>query len=155
MLWQPSALGPTTLFWISCSRAIAAPLCFLPLSSSTYTSIRRSLTSRAVTQDNHTATQSTFASPCIPAHDTNITINGFDSSFRDTVNGTAITTLAVPITDNTTTIWFFDFNTCAEGGVGGINVNESSTATLDGFRVRVFPCFCPCPCLGSVGAAER
>ena len=79
-------------------------------------------------------TQSTFASPCIPAHDTNITINGFDSGFRDTVNGTAITNLVVPITDNST-IWFFDVNTCARGGVGGINVNDSSTETLDGFRV--------------------
>ena len=84
--------------------------------------------------DNHAATQSTFASPCIPAHDTNITINGFDSGFRDTVNGTAITNLVVPITDNST-IWFFDVNTCARGGVGGINVNDSSTETLDGFRV--------------------
>ena len=65
-------------------------------------------------------TQSTFASPCIPAHDTNITINGFDSGFRDTVNGMAITNLVVPITDNGTT-WFFDVNTCqrARGGVEG------------------------------------
>ncbi|EPT00318.1 hypothetical protein FOMPIDRAFT_1016617 [Fomitopsis schrenkii] len=31
------------------------------------------------------------------------------------------------------TIWFFDWNTCALGGVGGINVNESSTQTLAGF----------------------
>ena len=83
---------------------------------------------------NHTAIQSTFASPCIPAHDTNATINGFNSGFRDTVNGTAITNLPVQITDNST-IWFFDFNTCAEGGVGGININETSTETIDGFRV--------------------
>ncbi|TFK84538.1 hypothetical protein K466DRAFT_588850 [Polyporus arcularius HHB13444] len=85
------------------------------------------------TQGNHTATQSTFAGPCIPAHETNSTINGFDSGFRDTVNGTAITNLVVPITDNNT-IWFFDANTCAEGGVGGVNINDSSTETLDGFR---------------------
>ncbi|PPQ75182.1 hypothetical protein CVT26_008790 [Gymnopilus dilepis] len=85
------------------------------------------------TEGNHTATQSTFASPCIPAHITNSTINGFDSAFRDTVNGTAITQLSVPISDNSTTIWFFDFNTCAQGGVGAINVNDSSTETLDGF----------------------
>ncbi|KAI0692860.1 hypothetical protein C8T65DRAFT_617421 [Cerioporus squamosus] len=85
------------------------------------------------TQGNHTATQSTFAGPCIPAHETNVTINGFDSGFRDTVNGTAITNLVVPITDNST-IWFYDANTCAQGGVGGININDSSTETLDGFR---------------------
>ena len=83
---------------------------------------------------NHTATQSEFASPCIPAHDTNITVNGFDSGFRDTVNGTAITTLEVPVTSNDT-IRFYDVNTCALGGVGGSNVNESSLQTLAGFRV--------------------
>lgn len=84
---------------------------------------------------NHTVTQSTFASPCTPAHDTNITINGFDSGFRDTVNGTAITILSVPITPDLVneTIWFYDFNTCAEGGVGGINIDDNSTETLDGF----------------------
>ncbi|KAI0369037.1 hypothetical protein BV20DRAFT_423789 [Pilatotrama ljubarskyi] len=82
---------------------------------------------------NHSAIQSTFASPCIPAHETNITINGFNSGPRDTVNGTAITNLQVTITTNDT-IWFYDAATCAEGGVGGINVNESSTETLDGFR---------------------
>ncbi|KAI0645159.1 hypothetical protein C8Q79DRAFT_927401 [Trametes meyenii] len=85
------------------------------------------------TQGNHSAIQSTFASPCIPAHDTNATINGFDSGFRDTVNGTAITNLPVPVSSNAT-IWFFDAATCARGGVGGVNVNESSTETLDGFR---------------------
>ncbi|KAI0669605.1 hypothetical protein C8Q78DRAFT_188429 [Trametes maxima] len=85
------------------------------------------------TQGNHSAIQSTFASPCIPAHDTNATINGFDSGPRDTVNGTAITNLPVTVSSNDT-IWFYDAATCAAGGVGGINVNESSTETLDGFR---------------------
>ena len=87
-----------------------------------------------VTQGNHSAIQSEFATPCIPAHDTNITVNGFNSGFRDAGNGTAITNLPVTISDNST-IWFYDANTCAQGGVGGINVNESSTETLDGFRV--------------------
>ncbi|KAI0002210.1 hypothetical protein BJV74DRAFT_817791 [Russula compacta] len=39
------------------------------------------------TSGNHTATR-TFSSPCIPAHETNITINGFDSGFRHTQPGT-------------------------------------------------------------------
>ena len=90
-----------------------------------------------VTQGNHSAIQSEFATPCIPAHDTNITVNGFNSGFRDAGNGTAITNLPVTISDNST-IWFYDANTCAQGGVGGINVNESSTETLDGFRVSPF-----------------
>ncbi|KAI0070739.1 hypothetical protein K474DRAFT_1687327 [Panus rudis PR-1116 ss-1] len=87
------------------------------------------------TEGNHTVTQSTFAAPCVPAHDTDPTINGFDSSFRVTANGTAGTILTVPITPDLAnkTIWFFDFNTCAQGGVGGININDSSTETLDGF----------------------
>jgi len=87
------------------------------------------------TLGNHTVTQSVFEAPCVPAHDHNITLNGFDSGFRDTVNGTAITILSVPITPDlvNTTIWFFDFNTCAQGGVGGININDSSTETLAGF----------------------
>ncbi len=91
-----------------------------------------------VTQGNHTVTQSLFATPCIPAHDANITINGFDSAFRDAGNGTAITILTVPITPEieNQTIWFFDYNTCGQGGVGGINVNESSFENTDAFIVR-------------------
>ncbi|KDR75683.1 hypothetical protein GALMADRAFT_140303 [Galerina marginata CBS 339.88] len=86
------------------------------------------------TQGNHTATQSTFASPCVPAHTTDSTINSFDSSFRQTDNGTAITQLSVTVPDNTSTIWFYDSNTCGLGGVGGININGSSDETLDGFE---------------------
>ncbi|KAA1476457.1 hypothetical protein DENSPDRAFT_785159 [Dentipellis sp. KUC8613] len=87
------------------------------------------------TLGNHTATQSTFDSPCIPAHDTNVTINGFNSQFRDAGNGTAITILAVPMLPQNVneTMWFFDYNTCGQGGVGVINDNETSTETLDGF----------------------
>ncbi|KAF9031229.1 hypothetical protein BDZ89DRAFT_984840 [Hymenopellis radicata] len=87
------------------------------------------------TQGNHTVIQSLFASPCIPAHDANITINGFDSSFRDAGNGTAVTILTVPITPEieNQTLWFFDYNSCGEGGVGGINVNESSFENTDAF----------------------
>ena len=69
-------------------------------------------------------------------------MNGFNSGFRDAGNGTAITNLPVTISDNST-IWFYDANTCAQGGVGGINVNESSTVTLDGFRMHVLLCSFP------------
>ncbi|KAK0241336.1 hypothetical protein EDD85DRAFT_396159 [Armillaria nabsnona] len=88
------------------------------------------------TEGNHTVTQSLFYAPCIPANGANNTVNGFDSSFRDTVNGTAITILTVPITPaiENQTLWFFDYNTCGEGGVGVINVNESSSETLEGFE---------------------
>ncbi|KAI0282861.1 hypothetical protein BGY98DRAFT_931433 [Russula aff. rugulosa BPL654] len=87
------------------------------------------------TDGNHTATQSTFDSPCIPAHETNVSINGFDSGFRYTEPGTAGTILSVPIIEQNVnqTFWFYDYNTCGEGGVGVINGNESSSQTLAGF----------------------
>lgn len=90
-----------------------------------------------VTNGNHTATQSTFDSPCIPAHETNVSINGFDSGFRYTEPGTAGTILSVPIIEQNVnqTFWFYDYNTCGEGGVGVINGNESSSQTLAGFTV--------------------
>ncbi|KAF7319524.1 hypothetical protein HMN09_00291800 [Mycena chlorophos] len=89
------------------------------------------------TQGNHSATQSEFATPCIPAHDTNITVNGFDSGIRPAGNGTAITQLVVIMNPDivNTTLWFYDVNTCGIGGVGVINPgNVSATLqTIDGF----------------------
>ncbi|KAJ7818174.1 hypothetical protein B0H14DRAFT_3474016 [Mycena olivaceomarginata] len=89
------------------------------------------------TQGNHSATQSTFAAPCIPAHETNITINGFDSSLRSAGNGTSVTNLVVIMNPDIVnkTLWFFDQTTCGIGGVGVINPgNVSATLeTIDGF----------------------
>jgi len=87
------------------------------------------------TNGNHTATESTFSSPCIPAHETDNTINGFDSGFRDTQPGTTGSILSVPILiqNENHTFWFFDYNTCGQGGVGVINNNDSSSETLAGF----------------------
>lgn len=88
------------------------------------------------TSGNHSAIQSTFSSPCIPAHESNITINGFYSGFRDTANGTVVSQFEVAINDGNVndTLWFYDISLCGQGGVGGINVNESSWETLDGFE---------------------
>jgi hypothetical protein len=113
-----------TLFYLIVSRHLSVKNVLLTLSF-------------PVTFGNHSVTQSTFSSPCIPAHDTNVTINGFDSGFRDAGNSQAITNLPVVVQDSTTTIWFFDYNSCAQGGVGGININGSSTETLQGFQVRM------------------
>ena len=87
-------------------------------------------------------TQSLFASPCIPANLANSTINGFDSGFRDAGNFTAITQLSVPITPQieNQTLWFYDYNTCGEGGVGGINVNDSDYENLEAFTVSSAAC---------------
>ena len=93
------------------------------------------LISNAVTNGSHTATESTFSEPCIPAHDTDATINGFNSGFRNT-SGSILTVPIIPQNENHT-FWFFDFYTCGEGGVGVINNNESSSETLAGFSVRV------------------
>ncbi|KAI9507978.1 hypothetical protein F5148DRAFT_1376154 [Russula earlei] len=96
------------------------------------------------TNGNHTATESTFAAPCIPAHETDPTINGFDSGFRYTQPGTSGTILTVPIINENAnhTFWFYDYNTCGSGGVGVINDNESSTETLAGFTLVAFFTFC-------------
>ncbi|KAI0691110.1 hypothetical protein BC835DRAFT_132598 [Cytidiella melzeri] len=84
------------------------------------------------TNGTYSAIQSDFAAPCIPINQFNNSINGFDSGARPANNGTTITTLEVPITTNDT-IWFYDAVDCGSGGVGAINQNASSTATLAGF----------------------
>ena len=129
---------------------VRQPLCLKewlpPRVMSSYSTVSSSrvcsydLINTAVTNGNHTATQSTFSSPCIPAHETNVTINGFNSDFRNTQPGTSGSILTVPINEQNAndTFWFFDYNTCGEGGVGVINDNESSNETLAGFSVRVF-----------------
>jgi len=79
------------------------------------------------TQGNHTAIQSLFATPCLPANYANNTINGFYSGFRPTNNGTAFSGLTVEITPDlqNTTLWFYDWTLCGKGGVGAINPNNS------------------------------
>ncbi|TFK84544.1 hypothetical protein K466DRAFT_588856 [Polyporus arcularius HHB13444] len=85
------------------------------------------------TQGKHSAIQSTFASPCVPIQDINSSYVGFNSGAHDTANGTAITSYQFEVLDNST-LWYFDAATCAQGGVGGVNVNDSSWQTLDGFK---------------------
>ena len=88
-----------------------------------------------VTNGTHSAIESSFAEPCIPIHETNTTINGFYSGIRDTVNGTAKTTLTVEIkeADENRTIWFYDIWGCGEGGVGAINANDTDWENYDAF----------------------
>ncbi|KAH8994433.1 hypothetical protein EDB92DRAFT_1934262 [Lactarius akahatsu] len=59
----------------------------------------------------------------------------FNSGFRNTTPGAPGSILTVPILEQNEnhTFWFFDYNTCGQGGVGVINNNESSTETLAGF----------------------
>jgi len=87
------------------------------------------------TNGTHTAIESTFAEPCIPAHDSNITLNGFDSGLRDAVNGTGQTTLSIEIqpADQNKTFWFYDLWGCGQGGVGAINANDSDWENFDAF----------------------
>jgi hypothetical protein len=86
-------------------------------------------------QGNHSATQSTFAEPCIPIHESNQTINGFDSGLRLGTNGTGQTDLVVPIgaANVNDTIWIFDAfpGSCGEGHIAGINVNDTSEENFD------------------------
>lgn len=60
-------------------------------------------------------------------------MNGFDSGFRDAGNGSAYSDLLITILDPSTPIWFFDYNTCSQGGVGVIN--PTSSQTLAEFQV--------------------
>ncbi|KAH9944777.1 hypothetical protein B0H21DRAFT_445078 [Amylocystis lapponica] len=87
------------------------------------------------TSGNHTATQSSFSQPCIPAIDSSPSFNGFDSGLRLASNGSNVTFLPVPLLPENynVTMWFYDASTCGEGGVGVINPNDSSTETLAGF----------------------
>ncbi|KAJ6631570.1 hypothetical protein B0H10DRAFT_500795 [Mycena sp. CBHHK59/15] len=80
------------------------------------------------TQGNHSATQSTFTSPCIPAHQTNTTINGFNTDLRNAGNGTAVTQYIIIMNPDivNSTLWFYDQNTCGIGGVGVINAGNVS-----------------------------
>jgi hypothetical protein len=89
----------------------------------------------SVTNGTHSAVESTFAEPCIPAHESNITLNGFDSGLRDTVNGSAQTTLTVEIqqADQNKTFWFYDIWGCGQGGVGAINANDSDWENFEAF----------------------
>lgn len=78
------------------------------------------------TQGNHSATQSSFATPCIPAHDTNSSVNGFDTNFRNAGNGTSITQFVIIMNEDivNSTLWFYDQATCGIGGVGVINAGN-------------------------------
>jgi len=76
--------------------------------------------------------QSTFDEPCIHAHDTNSSINGFDTGARATNNGTSLTNFSTTIQDNNT-VWFYELTYCGLGGVGAINVIADSNETFDGY----------------------
>lgn len=101
--------------------------------------------------------QSQFAAPCIPEAVFTPGANGFNSGLRPTNNGSAVTFLNVTIADNTTAIWFYENSTCALGGVGVINANDSSTETLAGFSVRLLSLLSstsPCACFTDLGADD-
>lgn len=106
----------------------------LQLYVSPFFEIRPVFSHRVVTEGNHTATESTFDAPCLPAHVHNISLNGFDSGIEVVPNNSFLQA-SVPILESNvnTTFWFYDINTCGIGGVGVINANESSTETIEGF----------------------
>ncbi|KAJ7072666.1 hypothetical protein C8F01DRAFT_1104868 [Mycena amicta] len=78
------------------------------------------------TNGTHSATQSTFANPCVPAHDTNVTINGFDTGLRPANNGSSVTDYRIIMNPDIADqpLWFYDQTTCGIGGVGVINVGN-------------------------------
>lgn len=96
---------------------------------------------------NHSATQSTFYAPCKPSHQSDPTINGFDSGMRYTPSNQSITTLVVPIGPEhiNITTWFYDAapGACGwdESAVGGINLREGSNETIAGYNRNAFRLF--------------
>ncbi|KAJ7188668.1 hypothetical protein C8R46DRAFT_27786 [Mycena filopes] len=89
------------------------------------------------TEGTHSAIQSSFANPCQPAHDTNSTVNGFNTGPRPAGNGTSVTQFVIVMNEDiiNDTLWFYDNATCGIGGVGVINAGNV-TATwepLDAF----------------------
>ena len=60
-----------------------------------------------VTNGTYDLIQSDFAAPCVPLHIHNSSLNGFNTNPRPANNGTSPTTFELPITSNTTTIWFY------------------------------------------------
>ncbi|KAJ7928418.1 hypothetical protein B0H13DRAFT_1967157 [Mycena leptocephala] len=75
--------------------------------------------------------------PCIPAHLTNASINGFNTDLRPAGNGTSITRFPIVMNPDIVndTLWFYDETTCGIGGVGVINPGNVSATdeTIDGF----------------------
>ena len=86
------------------------------------------------TRGNHSVIQSTFDQPCVPISEHNTTVNGFNTGYRDTNNGTAITDFLVDITPEweNQTIWFYDGNTCGEYFCGRV---QCRTVRADMLRV--------------------
>lgn len=104
--------------------------------------------------------QSTFDQPCVPISQTNTSVNGFNTGPRPAGNFESITSFPVDIDLNVInqTLWcahisfpcgrravidvfnrFFDQSTCGNGGVGAINVNNSSWQPYNAFVVRNRP----------------
>ncbi|KZT42571.1 hypothetical protein SISSUDRAFT_1069281 [Sistotremastrum suecicum HHB10207 ss-3] len=83
---------------------------------------------------NHTATQSSFASPCRKLASTSTTGQvGFDSGFMPVANGTAPLTWNVTVND-TAPIWVYCRQTapvdhCGTGMVFAVNSDETATST--------------------------
>lgn len=89
---------------------------------------------------NHTATQSTFASPCTKIETTNPGTIGFDSGFQFIANGSAPTVWNITVND-TTPIWVYcrqktPTSHCGAGMVFAVNSNETegSTKTFNIFQ---------------------
>lgn len=84
---------------------------------------------------NHSVTQGSFALPCIPIHEQNETINGFDSGLRLGTNGTGQTDFVIPIgaANDDSAIWLYDSfpGSCGLGHIAVINVNNSSPENFD------------------------
>ncbi|THH21089.1 hypothetical protein EW146_g381 [Bondarzewia mesenterica] len=90
-------------------------------------------------QKNHTATQSTFASPCVGLTQSSTSGQvGFNSGFVPVSdNATSFPTFTIKVNDSAP-IWAFcaQANHCGSGMVFSVNANESSPNTFAAFQAR-------------------
>jgi plastocyanin len=91
-------------------------------------------------QKNHTATQSSFGSPCRPLASTSTSGQvGFDSGFMPVADGVSsgFPTYTVKVND-TAPIWVYcrQANHCGMGMVFSANANEASANTFEAFKAK-------------------
>jgi len=130
-----SAAGPARTIVITVTNASSSTNATSVFTPSQVTAALGDMVLFNFTEGNHTATQSAFFAPCEPLNYTNGT-NGFDSNFVVVPENFSLAQGAFPIeavpileSNSNTTMWFYDVNSCNEGGVGVINLVPGDPAT--------------------------
>lgn len=86
--------------------------------------------------DNHTVTQSSFATPCIYSENATTGVMGFQSGFQPIMTNQTLFPAVTMMVNSTAPIWFYcqQGTHCQQGMVGAINAVESSTKSYEAFK---------------------